>query len=414
MKHESLHIEHHGTPGASWRNRLSAHFGRYFASLAEQHRAFDTFLYNDFVFSPRYKVWRHVVYWTFHVLIWATFWWIMKVAPVTFGRNVFNMLLWVPVFILFGYPMTYWAVPKLLLRGKVIQFSLTVLAWAFVGLWINAAYRTYLYVPLNEALDFDFIPAKGQNSNSYLCMTTSAASPMIIQFFKLWTMRQREWITSQQEKIVAELQLLKAQVHPNFLFNALNNIYTFSLQRSPKTPGQILRLSSLLSYMLYDCNAEQVRLEKEIEVMKNYLDLEHERHGDKVEVSWSVEGNTKDRFISPLLILPFMENAYKHCMASDIQRSWISVDLSVRGDVVRCKIANSKRELTQGKKPSGKDIQNVSRRLALAYPQSHQLFTHDEGSFYVVSVLIKLTGFREVAAWQKTHVASQASQMLYV
>ena len=162
---------------------------------------------------------------------------------------------------------------------------------------------------------------KDRNAHSYLCMTTSAASPMIIKFFKLWTIKQRDWMQAQQEKITAELQLLKAQVHPHFLFNTLNNIYSFSLDNSPKTPDMILKLSSLLSYMLYDCKAEEVRLEKEIEIMKNYIDLEKERYGNKIEISWSVEGDIKDKFISPLLMLPFLENAFKHGISEQIEKT---------------------------------------------------------------------------------------------
>ena len=274
-------------------------------------KAIDSFLYNEFIFSPRYRVWRHIAYWSFHITIWATFWVVMG-APTSFWRTLFNMSMWIPVFILFSYPLVYWAIPHLLLKGKVVQFFLLILAWGGVGLFINYGFRTYLYAPLQEAMGFDFIPQKGQQPHSYLCMTTSAASPMIIKFFKLCTIKQRDWMRAQQEKTTAELQLLKAQVHPHFLFNTLNNIYSFSMDNSPKTPGMILKLSSLLSYMLYDCKAEEVRLEKEIENMKNYIDLEKERYGNKIDVSWSVDGNSKDKFISPLLMLPFLENAFKH------------------------------------------------------------------------------------------------------
>jgi LytS/YehU family sensor histidine kinase len=96
----------------------------------------------------------------------------------------------------------------------------------------------------------------------------------MIILLRCWFRKQQEWMQAEKEKVTAELQLLKAQVDPHFLFNTLNNIYSFSLENSPKTPGLILKLSSLLSYMLCDCKAEEVLLEKEIEVMKNFIDLE--------------------------------------------------------------------------------------------------------------------------------------------
>ena len=351
-------------------------------------KAIESFLYNEFIFSPRYRVWRHIAYWSFHVTIWATFWVVMG-APTSFWRTLFNMSMWIPVFILFSYPLVYWAIPHLLLKGKVVQFFLLILAWGGVGLFINYGFRTYLYAPLQEAMGFDFIPQKGQQPHSYLCMTTSAASPMIIKFFKLCTIKQRDWMRAQQEKTTAELQLLKAQVHPHFLFNTLNNIYSFSMDNSPKTPGMILKLSSLLSYMLYDCKAEEVRLEKEIENMKNYIDLEEERYGNKIDVSWSVDGNSKDKFISPLLMLPFLENAFKHALSEQIEKPWLSIDLSIKSDSLRCKIANSKNEFVPYRE-NGIGIAKVKKRLELIYSGKHELKLNDEGNFFVVSLLVKL------------------------
>lgn len=349
----------------------------------------NSFLYNEFIFSPRYRVWRHLLYWSFHVLIWAAFW-VMMGVPLSYGRNLLNMIMWVPAFIIFGYPLVYGAIPHLLLKGKVWQFFLLVLLWGVAGIYIDVAYRGYILIPAQEAMGLDNILPRGPLAFCYLCMTTSAASPMIIKFFKLWTIKQREWMSAQQEKMTAELQLLKAQVHPHFLFNTLNNIYSFSLLNSTKTPDLILKLSSLLSYMLYDCKAEEVRLEKEIEIMENYVDLESERYGDKIEISWNVEGDVKNEFISPLLMLPFLENAFKHGISEQIEKCWLSVDVSVKKNTLLFKVANSKNEFVHNS-TNGIGINNVKKRLNLIYPNRHELRINDEGNFFVVSLLVKLT-----------------------
>jgi len=341
----------------------------------------------DFLFLPRYRVWRHVLYWSFHIMIWAAFWMVM--GGNSYGRQLFNQFLWVPVFIFFSYPLVYGAIPYLLLRGKVSLFFLIILAWGGVGLYIDSGFRSYIFIPLQEAMGLDNILPRGPLASCYLCMTTSAASPMIIKFFKLCTIKQRDWMHVQQEKIAAELQLLKAQVHPQFLFNTLNNIYSFARNNSPKTPGLILKLSSLLSYMLYDCKAGEVRLEKEMEMMKNYIDLEKERYGNTIEISWSEEGNTKDKFISPLLILPFLENVFKHGISEQIDKPWLSIDMSVKADTLRCKFANSKNEFVPYLE-NGIGITNVKKRLEFIYPDRHQLKLNDEGNFFVVSLQIKL------------------------
>jgi two-component system sensor histidine kinase AlgZ len=349
----------------------------------------NSFLYNEFIFSSRYRNWRHLLYWSFHVAIWAAFWLVMGV-PLSYGRHLINMVMWVPAFILFGYPLVYIAIPHLLLKGKVWQFFLVVLAWGLVGIYIDIGYRGYVLIPAQEAMGLDNILPRGPLAFCYLCMTTSAASPMIIRFFKLWTIKQREWMNAQQEKMTAELQLLKAQVHPHFLFNTLNNIYSFSLLNSTKTPNLILKLSSLLSYMLYDCKAEEVRLQKEIEIMQNYIDLETERYGDKIDVSWNVEGDVKDQFISPLLMLPFLENAFKHGISEQIEKCWLSVDISVKKNTLLFKVANSKNEYVHYSS-NGIGVNNVKKRLSLIYPNSHELRINDEGSFFVVSLLVELT-----------------------
>lgn len=349
-------------------------------------------------------MWRHVVYWSFHVTIWAGFW-VVTGAPASFARHLLNMVMWIPAFIFFGYPLVYGAIPHLLLKGKALHFFLGLLGWGAAGLYIDEGYRSYILIPLQEAMGLQNILPRGPLAFCYLCMTTSAASPMVIKFFKLWAIKQRDWMLTQQEKITAELQLLKAQVHPHFLFNTLNNIYSFSLENSPKTSDMILKLSSLLTYMLYDCRNEEVRLQKEIETMKNYVDLERERYGNKIRIVWNVEGAVKDKFIAPLLIIPFIENAFKHGASEQMSEPWLLVNLSVNGDCLRCNITNSKND-TGRLNRNGIGINNVKKRLQFIYPERHELAITDEGASFVVSLSVCLVGKTPVRV--RTSFASTA------
>ncbi len=350
----------------------------------------NSFLYNEFLFSSRYRVWRHLLYWSFHICLWAAFWILMDV-PLSYGRQLLNMAMWVPVFIFFSYPLVYIAVPYLLLKGKLLEFFLVLLAWGGAGLFIDSGYRAYVLIPAQEAMGLDNILPRGPLAFCYLCMTTSAASPMVIKFFKMLTLQQREWLYAEQEKVTAELQLLKAQVHPHFLFNTLNNIYSFSMEQSPKTPTLIVKLSSLISYMLYDCNAEEVKLEKEIAIMKNYIDLEAERYGSKIELNWYVRDDGHDTRIAPLMLLPFIENAFKHGTSEQLEKSWLSVDIRVQDGILRCSIANSKNE-DQPFRQNGIGIANVKKRLAIIYPANYELELYDKGNSFEVFLQINLTG----------------------
>jgi LytS/YehU family sensor histidine kinase len=151
----------------------------------------------------------------------------------------------------------------------------------------------------------------------------------------------------------------------------------------------ILKLSSLLSYMLYECKADLVSLEKELEVMKNYIDLEKERYGDNIEISLNVEGDVQNKQIAPLLLLPFLENAFKHGTSEQLEKPWLSLDVTVKQNIIKCKIANSKNEFVPLSE-KGIGIDNIKKRLSFLYPGKHELKIKDEGDFFVVSLLIEL------------------------
>lgn len=294
---------------------------------------------------------------------------------------------------LYSYPLVYWVVPKILLKGKYFLFIAIILAWGIAGWFINIYFRIYVFVPIQDAMYYKNIIRSGPMPGSYLCLTTTAAGTVVLAIFKQWIIKQQQWMQAQQEKVTAELQLLKAQIHPHFLFNTLNNIYSFSLEGSSKTPGLILKLSSLLSYMLYDCKSDQVPLEKEINIMNDYIDLEKERYGNRIEISWSVEGEIKDKYITPLLMLPFLENAFKHGTSEQIDKPWLNVDIGVKHNILRCKIANSKNEFIPYSQ-NGIGVENVKKRLAFLYPDKHELKMNDEANFFVVSLLLNLKNER--------------------
>jgi len=289
----------------------------------------------------------------------------------------------------------YWVIPKYLLKGKYVQFAVIIIIWFIGGWFFNYFFRAYVSIPVQVALHINDIVMDPWQPGSFLLLTTAAGTTCLIVLFKYWFKKQQEWLQAEKEKVSAELQLLRAQVHPHFLFNTLNNIYSFSLDGSSKTPGLILKLSSLLSYMLYDCKAEEVLLENEINIMKNYIDLEKERYGNKIDISWGVNGEIHDKYISPLLLLPFIENAFKHGTSEQLEKPWLSVDISVQQDNLKCKIANSKNAMVNFNK-LGIGIENVKKRLAFLYPGKHELKLNDAEEFFVVSLWIQLKVNRTV------------------
>jgi hypothetical protein len=347
---------------------------------------------------------RHVSFWLLWIFGWACF---LSMLWATFTDNFIRIALWIPVFTIFSYPVSYMAIPKLLLKGKYLVFLGSLVIWLVVGWFLSVYFLKYIDAPLLDLMNMPH--GDDYEWQCFLCVLTTAACFSSLSLGKQWLLKQRDFLRAQQEKITAELQLLKAQVHPHFLFNTLNNIYSFSLDRSPKTPELILKLSSLLSYMLYDCKAEEVRLEKEVEIMKDYIDLEKERYGNTLEISWTVEGDIRDNFISPLLMLPFLENAFKHGASEQIEKTWIGVDISVEKNILKFKIANSKNEFISHSN-KGIGINNVKKRLEFLYPVKHELKINDEGDFFAVSLMVKLSG--RISAYTMQHLPSVNAQTI--
>jgi two-component system, LytTR family, sensor histidine kinase AlgZ len=141
--------------------------------------------------------------------------------------------------------------------------------------------------------------------------------------------------------------------------------------------------------------------------MKDYIDLEKERYGNTIEISWTVEGDIRGNFISPLLMLPFLENAFKHGASEQIEKPWLGVDLSVENNILKFKITNSKNEFSS-QSNNGIGINNVKKRLEFIYPGKYELKVNDEGDFFAVSLMVKLIG--SISAYTMPHLSAVTAQ----
>jgi LytS/YehU family sensor histidine kinase len=212
-----------------------------------------------------------------------------------------------------------------------------------------------------------------------------------IKLLKRWYLKQKETEQLVREKINAELQLLKAQVHPHFLFNTLNNIYSFILNDSDRAPEMIKKLSSLLHYILNDCSRQLVPLDKELSMIQDYIALEQIRYGDRLNLSLHIQGTVKDKMISPLLLIPFVENSFKHGTSRMLTHPWVRLDIHIEKDFLEFKLTNNKPEYNNespGKKGIG--LNNVKKRLQLLYPETHSLRIVESDMSYEVVMKIVL------------------------
>jgi LytS/YehU family sensor histidine kinase len=206
-----------------------------------------------------------------------------------------------------------------------------------------------------------------------------------IKLLKFWYANKQAQQILLQDKLQAELKFLKTQIHPHFLFNTLNNLYALTLKKSDLAPAMVLKLSELINYMLYECREDDVLLEREIKFIYNYVDIERLRYGDKLDVDISVRGNVNGRKIAPLLLLPFVENCFKHGASLELDQSWVKIDIEVMPDRTLFKVENNKVTTNERLSTDGIGINNVKRRLDLLYPGNHELkIISGEETFLVI------------------------------
>ena len=295
------------------------------------------------------------------------------------------------------YGILYYFLPRYLSKNRnqvvtTVFLVIFVCCIAFVN-YFNFVLSMYLstrvgYFTTMPGMDF-IIPLWGRQI--LFNYPTVVGFALAIKLMKNWYRKQEEVAHAAHEKINAELQLLKAQVHPHFLFNTLNNIYSFIINDSPAAPDAIKKLSTLLRYIIYECNQPLVKLEKELKMIRGYIDLENIRYGENFNMSFQVRGSSGNKMISPLLLIPFLENSFKHGASQMLTHPWVNLNIVIGDDELHFNLSNSKPTSTEEKIiTKGLGLSNVKKRLAILYPETHSLDISDDVMSYSVSLRIPI------------------------
>jgi LytS/YehU family sensor histidine kinase len=217
-----------------------------------------------------------------------------------------------------------------------------------------------------------------------------------IKLMKILYLKEQRNLQLQKENTESQLQLLKAQVHPHFLFNTLNNIYRYTQDFSPVASKLVLGLSDLLRSILYECNKDYIAVEQEIKMIKNYITLEKIRYGNKLDVSMNISEDDTGLQIAPLLLLPFVENCFKHGASQVIDQPWLSIYLDFDEDNMYMKLINGK-SLNNVKSHfySGIGLDNVRRRLEMLYAGKFLLEIKDEEEVFIVELKLQLQKIKQ-------------------
>lgn len=282
--------------------------------------------------------------------------------------------------------VSYYALPKLLYHKKYLAFSLVVAVVLAVVIFLEEAVLEQIYFPTTRGAHFPGV---------FFNLVGALPTIGILTGFKFaWdAIVQRRRLEELETAVVeSELQFLKSQINPHFLFNNLNNLYAHALEKSSKTPEIILELSGVLRYMLYECREEFVPLRKEVEQLENFINLSELQIEGRGEIVFDASLPTKAFEVAPLILTVFVENAIKHSASSMNDEIFIRVHLSCDEDgVMEFTCSNTYSEVSNTEELSkGIGLENVQKRLNLLYSKAHELNIHSDGSAYHVKLKLWL------------------------
>lgn len=213
-----------------------------------------------------------------------------------------------------------------------------------------------------------------------------------LKYYRKGAKQQIKLQEAEYRQLQTELALLKSQVNPHFFFNTLNNLYALSLDKSERVPEVILKISALMRYVLENSNNKEVELTQEIDFLQSYLSLEKLRLSNNNDIKFNVAGNMDGKIIAPMLLIPFIENSFKHGVSASTNSNYVHIDLRIKSNDLFFSVENNKRKIYKAnQQPSSRlGLKNVKRRLELLYPDRHKLDIEEKENSYKVNLEIKL------------------------
>ncbi len=342
----------------------------------------------------RNRVVRHVLFWA---AVMGFFFSIQLPAYFIAGTKLEVWTLFLnqlPGSVLATYLLLYGILPRLLRRRQPAVFLLALAGWVLASAGLTGLIQAFFdHVVVPSA--FGEAPAQAFRWTKYLNPTytfftlmVTAGAASAIKVVNDWYAQRRLQQALLQRKLHAELQLLKAQLRPAFLFNTLRTLHALAAQKSPDAPAAVLHLSALLRYLLYESPRDAVPLADEAEMMQHYVALEKLRLGPRVDVSLSFSGALDAHAVAPLLLLPLIENAFRHGTGALLDCPWVSIDLVAKNNSVTFKVINSQ-DGAEAEVSEGPGLGTLRQRLARLYPGRHELKTVAEPDNFLAALHLR-------------------------
>lgn len=335
--------------------------------------------------NPKKHKYLHIVYWVFVVLFFGFFW---GSSAGEYEKYFVSELILLPVKMAAVYTFIYLLIPKYLFTYKYYQFAFwSLLVMVCGGIFLRMIYIHIIYVLYPPADNYQYLNIY-EIMHRVVDINTLLIIPALGKILATWYINKQKTENLEKENIKAELNYLKSRVHPHFLFNTLNNLYSLIRLKSDKAEEVVLKLSNLMRYMLNDANKDFVPLRKELEFLENYMELERLRFGDKYDISFSVYGNPDGKTIAPMLMLPFFENAFKHGLCNELTKGWATFEIKINQNNIILTVENSKTPEHLEVSKNGFGLMNLKKRLELIYYNNYNLQINSYDDYFSVKLEI--------------------------
>ncbi len=367
----------------------------------------------------KYKIY-HLLFWFCYHFAW---WSVATGSPLEAANNILfspytTKFLFYVVFQALGvYFNFYYLMPKYLEKAKYVQYSF----WLIITIIVTVAFilSGYYISPYVTGISFESLFKVGEEgiiqlmkSNVLPSTISSMTLAMSIKLGKKWMeVRNRQQLL-EKEKIETELKFLKSQFNPHFLFNTINSIFVLIHKNPDMASDSLAKFSELLRYQLYECNESKIGLDREVNYLENFIELASLRLDKHVQLNVALDNNIPSGLqIAPFLLMPFIENAFKHVSQREHQENWLNIRLNITGVGLKLDVTNSisNQPVPQATllESSGIGLKNVQRRLDLIYPDKHELKTIKNESSYRVTLTLALVDKHIDEGITKTKLTAQ-------
>ena len=337
---------------------------------------------------------HHIIFWSVYFILntlrWGSF---FNDYYYAFKTGILGFMIHMSL----SYLNIYYLMPKFVFKKKYITYIILLITALFVALLLKFN-LTYFLISHNvwpegpEVIDHLTLNYSIDMMIGELYVITFVTS---IKVTLDWIYEHKRVSELEKLNLETELMFLRSQISPHFFFNTLNNIYSLALEKSNKTPQIILKLSEMMRYLLNESKNKRISLKKEIMCIQNYLDLERLRYGEQLELEMNITGDIRNKQIAPLLLLSFIENAFKHGVNKSIEKVKIIIEFKIIDSFLYFSISNPTPKLEKqnqmNKKPVGIGIKNVKKRLALGYnKEDYDLSIKNAANNFYVDFKIKV------------------------